>query len=62
MTRYGVMTDQLLDYNVVVEPCPEDVVKERDIPEIRIPPLVALPESLPVTETETLIPKTEYGA
>ena len=46
-------TDQLLDHNVVVEPCPEDV-KERDIPEIRIPPPVALPESTTVKETEIL--------
>ena len=54
-------TDQLLDHNVVVEPCPEDV-KERDIPEIRIPPPVALPESTTVTETEITIPETERGS
>ena len=52
-------TDQLLDHNVVVEP--EDV-KERDIPEVHIPPLVALPESLTVTETEILISETEHGS
>ena len=41
----------------MVEPCPEDVV-----PEIRIPPPVALPESTTVTETEISIPETEHGS
>ena len=54
-------TDQLLDHNFVVEPRPEDA-KERDIPEIRIPPPVALPESMVVTKTELSIPETEHGS
>ena len=45
--------DQLLDHNVVVEPCLEETAQDRELPDTRVPLVpVTLPESNTSTETE----------